>query len=108
MTYPYYQQQMPFSRVIPVSSENDMSRYTVDFNGTPTYFYNQATNEIFVKQFDMRTGITNTQKFVKAEVPSVANNEIKIDDTIKSLDERIDTIKNRLDTLEEKAGKNAK
>lgn len=102
MTYPYYPQQMPFNKVIPVSSEADMSRYTVDFNGNPTYFYNQATNEIFVKQFDMRTGMTNTQRFIKSEPTSVANNEPKLDDTIKVLDERIETINKRLEALEGK------
>ena len=56
-----------FYKALPIANDAEMNNYTVDFNGTPTYFHNQMTNEIYIKQFDMRTGLTTLQKYVKFE-----------------------------------------
>ena len=39
----YYPQQMPFYKMVPVSCEAEINNHTLDFNGAPAYFYNQAT-----------------------------------------------------------------
>ena len=49
---PFYSNQTGY-KVMPISNEAEINNYTVDFNGTPTYFHNQTTNEILLKQFDL-------------------------------------------------------
>ena len=105
---PQYRPQMTGYKVIPVSSEIEINNITVDFNGTPTYFHNQNLNEIYVKQFDIKTGLTTTQKFIKSDN---AGHEItggKSDFNINEYQEKIDGITSRLDMLEEKLEKGGK
>lgn len=92
--YPY-QTQPQFYRVIPISSIDEANKMPVDFNGTPTYFHNQATNEIYIKQFDVKTGLSNLQVFSRA---------LKGDKTEKNInpyEEDFNAIKQKLDTLTE-------
>lgn len=100
-----YLQQPQFARpmfykALPIANEMEMNNYTVDFNGMPTYFHNQATNEIYVKQFDIRTGLTTTQKFIKFEGNSKPNNEGKSESNINLLKEDFDALNGRLNGLE--------
>jgi|GEM_PF-4168130 len=101
-----YLQQPQFARpmfykALPIANEAEMNNYTVDFNGMPTYFHNQATNEIFVRQFDFRTGLTTTQKFVKSEPTSTPVNEIKTENNIDLYKEELDAIYGKIDGLQE-------
>lgn len=101
-----YLQQPQFARTmfykaLPIANEAEMNNYTVDFNGMPTYFHNQATNEIFVRQFDFRTGLTTTQKFVKFEPSSTPVNESKEENNKDVLKEELDAIYGKLNGLEE-------
>ena len=93
-------------KVLPVASENEVSNITVDFNGTPTYFHNQMTNEIYVKQFDIKTGVTSVQKFVKNDSPIEKQEETKIDysDKFEAINTRIDGLKDLLENLNESRG----
>ena len=93
--YRLYPNQQMFYKTLPVMSESEINNITVDFNGSPTYFHNQATNEIYIKQFDIRTGITNMQKYVKAE----ALNEIKQSEEVNKKD--FEALNSRLDNLED-------
>ena len=109
------QQFRPQYRAIPVSSEAEINSVTVDFNGMPTYFHNQVTNEIFVKQFDMKTGITTLHKYIKFEGDSKPNNESKNESNINlykkdfnALNERIDGLKQMIEKINIKEVKNAK
>lgn len=99
---PYQQQQFrPYSlKVVPVASEVEINNFTTDFNGIPTYFHNQATNEIVIKQFDIRTGVTSMQKFIKADEQGheISEGKSKID--INTLDEKLNSINDRLACLE--------
>ena len=97
-----YRPMQMFYKALPVTSEAEMNTYTVDFNGMPTYFHNQATNEIYVKQFDIRTGLTTTQKFIKFEPDSKPNNESKDADNINLYKEELNAIYSKLDGLEER------
>lgn len=99
--YNQFQQNRPvFYKALPIANEAEMNNYTVDFNGTPTYFHNQMSNEIYVRQFDMRTGLTSTQKFVKFEPIStpVEENKEEKKDVYK---EELDAIYGKLNGLEE-------
>lgn len=100
---PQFRPQMQsIYKALPVTSEAEMNTYTVDFNGMPTYFHNQATNEIYVKQFDIRTGLTTTQKFIKFEADSKPNLESKKQDSIDLYKNELNAIYGKLDALEEK------
>ena len=89
-----------FYKALPVTSEAEMNTYTVDFNGMPTYFHNQASNEIYIKQFDIRTGLTTTQKFIKFEADNKPNNESKTEDNINLFKEDFEALNSRLNGLE--------
>ena len=102
-----YLQQAPqfarpmFYKALPIANEAEMNNYTVDFNGMPTYFHNQATNEIYVRQFDFRTGLTTTQKFVKSEPSSKPNLESKEENNKDVLKEELNAIYGKIDGLQE-------
>lgn len=103
-----YAQPMPFNnfrpqmfyKALPVTSEAEMNTYTVDFNGMPTYFHNQATNEIYVKQFDIKTGLTTTQKYIKFEADSKPISESKTETDINTYKKDFECLNDRLDGLE--------
>ncbi len=100
-----YLQQPQFARsmfykALPIANEAEMNTYTVDFNGMPTYFHNQATNEIYVKQFDIRTGLTTTQKFIKSEGNNKPNLESKEENNIDLYKKDVDALNGRLNSLE--------
>lgn len=98
---PQFRPQMQsFYKALPVTSEAEMNTYTVDFNGMPTYFHNQATNEIYVKQFDIRTGLTTTQKFIKFEGDSKPINEDKTENSINIYKKDFDVLNGKLNGLE--------
>ena len=94
-------------RVLPISNEIEMNNTTVDFSGVPTYFHNQNTNEIYVKQFDIKTGLTTSQKYIKSdnagheisnENPS--GNINPFEENFKALNERFDRLENLLIEVE--------
>ena len=101
-----YLQQPQFVRpmyykALPIANEAEINNYTVDFNGMPTYFHNQATNEIYVKQFDIKTGLTSTQKFVKFEPASKPMAESKCENKKDIYKDELDAIYGKLNGLEE-------
>jgi hypothetical protein len=91
---PQYNYRPLFYKALPIANEAEMNNVTVDFNGAPTYFHNQMTNEIFVKQFDLKTGITSTQKFVRFE------EENKPEEKNTDYNEKFDALNGRLEGLE--------
>ena len=109
-----YLQQAQFTRpmfykALPIANEAEMNNYTVDFNGTPTYFHNQMTNEIYVKQFDMRTGLTSLQKYVKFEQNNNPLEEKKEEISTDLFKADFEALNDRLNSLEkmiEKLNKN--
>lgn len=101
---PQYQHQTPQQqtqqgfKLIPVSNRNEVNSFITDFNGTPVYFHNQATNEIYVKQFDIKTGLAKIQEFKHAETDlSHAESE----SNINSYEKDFKAINDRLDGLYE-------
>ena len=100
----YYPQQMPFYKMVPVSCEAEINNHTLDFNGAPAYFYNQATNEIIVRHFDILTGVTSTQKFIRETQPKEEKKDSEFEERFNSIDERL----SGLEKLLQKGGKNDK
>ena len=110
MNYMPYQQNFrpnqPMGyKVLPISNEMEMNNITVDFNGTPTYFHNQMSNEIYVKQFDIRTGLTTTQKYIKSDERGHGLSEGKSETDISLYEEKINAINERIDGLEKRIEK---
>ena len=106
-----YQRPMGY-KVMPVANEFEMNNVTVDFNGTPTYFHNQNSNEIYVRQFDMKTGMTTTQKYIKSDGLNGGLTEVKAESNINlyeekfnALNERLDGLKEMLEAISDKGGK---
>lgn len=99
----YLPQQMRSTgyRVIPIANEFEMNSITVDFNGTPTYFHNQNTNEIYAKQFDIKTGMTTMQKFTHSDNAQAPNSNENTTPDIDLYNEKINKLNERLDTLYE-------
>lgn len=98
-----------FYKALPIANEAEMNNFTVDFNGTPTYFHNQMTNEIYIKQFDMRTGLTTLQKYVKfeqADKPSEEKKEEVSTDLYKADFEALNGRLNGLEKMIENLNKN--
>ena len=65
-----YQQPMyrQFShKLFPISNDSEMASMAVDYSGNPTYFHNQATDEIYIKYFELKTGLTPIIKYVRED-----------------------------------------
>jgi len=95
-------------KVVPVANEFEMNNITVDFNGTPTYFHNQNSNEIYVKQFDIKTGLTTTQKFIHSDGANGDLTQVKPEESINLYEEKFNAINERLDGLYELLDKGGK
>ena len=92
--YPIQNQPQNY-RIIPITNKNEINSFVADFNGTPLYFHNQSNNEIYVKQFDIKTGITTLQEFKRTDIPV---DEVKEPD--KNIYEKdFKNLNNRLDEL---------
>lgn len=89
-----------FYKIIPISSKADTSKFVADFNGTPLYFHNQTNNEIYIKQFDMKTGVTTIQDYKRAEQQFDENKQdiqISYENDIKQISDRIDCLQKTFD-----------
>jgi len=105
--YPQPQQMTPqvnsiqTYKIIPISNKNDTNAAIADFNGTPIYFHNQSNNEIYIKQFDVKTGVTTLQEFKRVESPlsddKDTNNVNIYKNDFQSLNDKIDSLQKTFD-----------
>jgi hypothetical protein len=65
--YPQFSQQIGF-KVIPVANIEEANASQVDLNGNPVFFYNKGKNEIYLKQFNIQTGLADFYTFSKMEM----------------------------------------
>lgn len=94
-----------FYKAVPIGSELEMGNIAVEYNGMPTYFHNQSTDEICVKYFDIKTGLTPIAKYVRSDK---AVDESEEEEKTNMYDEKINAINERIDELYgmfEKGGK---
>ena len=109
MTYGFQQQQFQpnFSKAFTVTSREQATNTPVDFNGLPTFFYNQNANEVYLKQFDVRTGSAIWKEY-KAVEPVCNEQKPKYleleryDKDYTALNNKIDSLISRID---ERGGK---
>lgn len=106
-----YQQFRPVGyKIIPIANDLEMGSITVEYNGTPTYFHNQSTDDIYVKYFDIKTGLTPTIKYVRSDKVNQGeqNNtaaEVNYDEQFKAVNERLDSVVEALKQQEERWNK---
>ena len=106
MTQNYFYPQQNFSKAFTVTTKEQATNTPVDFNGLPTFFYNQNANEVYLKQFDVRTGSAIWKEY-KAVEP-VGNDKPKYLDLEKydadytALNAKIDGIITKLEERSKK------
>lgn len=89
-------------KIIPISNKNETNAIIADLNGTPLYFHNLSNNEIYIKQFDIKTGLTSLQEFQKIHpenVDSKENEKVTFETSFNAINERLDGFNNKLDKL---------
>ena len=101
------QPQQQGYKVIPISNKNETNSVITDFNGTPIYFHNLSSNEIYIKQFDIKTGLATLQEFKRVEqLPD--DKQVNVNpyaDDFKSINKKLDSIEKLLTPIEEKPKK---
>lgn len=97
----YQSQQHLIYKMLPVSSIEEINSTPVDFNGAPTYFHNQPTDEIYIKQFDVRTGLSNLQVYNRKINESKPKNENPLEKDLNVIKQRLDTLEKALSNNEE-------
>lgn len=95
-------------QVIPVSNDMEVNSVAEDYSGRPIYFHNRANNEIIVRQFDISSGLTTTQKFIKSDGTEKPTSDLKPEFDISLYDEKLNAITSRINGLEEKLEKGGK
>lgn len=111
---PTQQRQPNFLRMIAVTNKEEANATPVEFNGVPMFFFNQNTNEIYLKQFDITTG-GKLETYRKVDAVAEEKKEeqpLQINEDIKAINTKIDSINSLLATVleqqAERGGKNAK
>ena len=99
---PLFNTQPQGFTTLPVSNIQEANSFRVSMDGTPTYFHNMATGEIYVKRNNRQTGLCDFETYTKvvpAQVDSI---------TLETLNQKIDGIYTLLNPVEEKKVKEAK
>lgn len=98
---PYLNQQVQGLRVMFVSNKEEANATPIDISGNPSFFYNRGSNEIYVKQFDVKTGITTFQRFVKSDIEPESENKANLyDEQFKMITDRLDELQSMLNKKE--------
>lgn len=100
---PMQQSQPNFYKVLPISNRKEVDNIPVDLSGHPTYFHNQMNNEIYIKQFDVRTGLASIQEFKRAD-QAVGEQKEQYINEFKSIHEQLNGIQRLLTNKESKKG----
>lgn len=109
--YPQFSQQ-PVMKVIPVTNIEEANATQVDIQGTPTFFYNQSKNEVYMKRVNLNTGLADFIKFEATVQPlnesKTKKDVITYEKDLKLLNDKIDGLYSLLKPKEEKGTKNGK
>lgn len=71
----------PFSyNTRAVTNISEAKNAPIDISGNPVFYFNSVSNEIYMKQFDLKTGNTflGTYKFVAEPVEEQPKDELKL------------------------------
>ena len=97
----FVQQQTQSFNIIPVTSVEEANAYRVDLYGTPTFFYNAGSNEVYLKRTN-QTGLADFIVFKRIEVEV----EVEKEDNFKIINEKLDNLQNLLEVKNKKVVKN--
>lgn len=67
-------QQATGFKTIPVANIEEANATQTDMSGNPMFFYNKGQNEIYIKQFDIKTGAAIFQIFRHVAEPVAHEN----------------------------------
>ena len=71
---------------LPVSNIQEANSFRVSMDGTPTYFHNMATGEIYVKRNNRQTGLCDFETYIKGiYLTEEAINESEVEKTEQDL-----------------------
>ena len=104
---PTVQQPQVQFKTIPVTNRNEADAFIPDVNGSPLFFFNRGSNEIYLKQLDLQTGLAIFKEYVEKQPAVNPTSTI----TVETLNEKIDALKDIINQLtptkKEKVTKNA-
>ena len=83
---PPQQPQIQF-KTIPVTNKNEADAFIPDVSGSPLFFFNRGTNEIYMKQLNLQTGLAVFKEFAEKPAAQVAPAI-----TIEVLNQKIDSL----------------
>ena len=98
----FVQQQTQSFSTIPVTSIEEANAYRVDLYGTPTFFYNAGSNEVYLKRTN-QNGLADFVVFKRAETEVEVSKE---EDNFKIINEKLDNLQNLLEVKNKKVVKN--
>ena len=102
--YPYYQNLTGY-RIIPVAKIEETASIFPDLQGNPIFFFDQARNEIYVKQRKVQTGEVEILKYTLSVEPIQKQEQPDYMEHINALRGDIEEIKNILSVKVKKAAK---
>lgn len=85
--YPQFGQQVGF-KVLPVTNIEEANASQIDLNGNPVFFYNKGKNEVYIKQFNVQTGLADFYTFTRVE--NATKTESK--DEFKLINDKLDKL----------------
>ena len=97
--FPQFAQPMPTSqgfKVVPVTNIEEANASQVDLQGNPVFFYNKGKNEIYLKQFNINTGLADFYVFAKAERPL---SDVKPVPSVNTYEKDFKALNDKLDGL---------
>lgn len=109
-TQPVTPQPQVQYKMTQVTSRNEADATIPDVSGAPTFFFNRGTNEVYLKQMDLQTGMAMFKEYIEKPVEQ-APVETKPVVDITTLNEKLDAIKALLehsDTVSEEPVKKVK
>ena len=109
-TQPVTPQPQVQYKMTQVTSRNEADATIPDVSGAPTFFFNRGTNEVYLKQMDLQTGMAMFKEYIEKPVEQ-APVETKPVVDITTLNEKLDAIKALLehpDTVSEEPAKKVK
>ena len=98
--YPYYNNIQAFTgfRITPVARIEEASQLYPDLQGNPLFFFDQARNEIYVKQRKVQTGEVELLRYTMSSEPLKT---INTQASSTNYDEQLGLLKREIERLNE-------
>ena len=97
----YQTQQNNFVKVYFVTNKQEANSIIPDPNGTPLFFFNKGSNEIYLKQVDTQTGLAIFKEYAEIKPVEKPIKEENLKKDINIYKEDFNALNDKLDTLQE-------